>query len=240
MSRLPVALFAFSIAVPAVLAQEAGFDRIQAGIHEIYDATRPAVVGIQARGGRFGRGGDGYGSGVVIDLDKRLVLTSEEAVPAAAKEANVRFADHTLVAAKVVARNDELNAVLLEAPSIPASVRVLAMGDSTKVRVGTMVFTLGNPFQSMLQTGQTAASLGIVSGIYRAEGNAVYDGVVFELDAAVNPGSYGGPVVDLEGRVIALVGSTYSHARWLGTAVPIAPIREWVEEAARERGVAVA
>lgn len=233
--RHAFALLAFSIAVPGLLAQESGFDRIQTGVHELYELTRPGVVGVQARGGRgaSGRGGSGYGAGLVLDVDKKLVLTSEEAVPAAAAEANVRFADHTTVVAKVLARSDELNAVLLEVATMPAVARALPLGESDEVRVGTIVVTLGNPYQSILQTGQTAASLGIVSGIYRAEGNAAYDGDVFELNAAVNPGSYGGPVVDLRGRTIGLVGSTYSHARWLGTAVPIAPVKAWLERIAR-------
>lgn len=209
--------------------QETSSREIDRGVADLFESTRHGVVGVVARGGRalFNRGG-GYGTGLVLDADKRLILTSIEAVPERATEATVRYADHTTSRAEVVARNEALDAVLLVADEMPATVVVLPLGDSSRVAVGTIVVTLGNAYQSIVRVGQVSVSLGVVSGIYEAEGHATTDERVFELDAAVNPGSFGGPVVDLEGRVIGIQNATYAHSRWLGTAVPIDPIKEWI------------
>ena len=90
-------------------------------------------------------------------------------------------------------------------------------GDSTKVRVGDQVFAIGNP----LGIGMSVSS-GIVSGLNRDVQDSPYDDYI-QTDAAINHGNSGGPLFDMEGRVIgmntALVSPTDASAG-LGLAIP--------------------
>jgi len=89
---------------------------------------------------------------------------------------------------------------------------------------GDKVLAIGSPFGL-----QGSVSEGIVSGLGRSffveETQQVIQGMI-QFDAAVNPGSSGGPLVDMNGRVIGIVSGIINptNARvfiGLGFAVPI-------------------
>ena len=93
----------------------------------------------------------------------------------------------------------------------PASVLVpLRLGDSTKVQVGDGVVAIGSPF-GLAQTVTT----GIVSAVHReitAPNNyAIPDAI--QTDAAINHGNSGGPLLDLQGRVIGVNSQIESDSR---------------------------
>src|SRR6202023_3023944 len=86
----------------------------------------------------------------------------------------------------------------------------LPLGDSDQVRVGQMVFAVGNPF-GLQET--------VTRGIISAKGRALHDsGVQFlQTDAAVNPGNSGGPLLNLRGEIIGINSSIYSQTGgWAG------------------------
>ena len=92
-------------------------------------------------------------------------------------------------------------------------------GDSDKLKVGQPVLAIGNPLG--LPGGPTVTS-GVVSSLHRSIQIGDGDGLqVIQTDAAVNPGNSGGPLVDLQGRIIALNAATIPYAEGIGFAVPI-------------------
>ena len=103
---------------------------------------------------------------------------------------------------------------------------------SEPVRVGQFVMSVGNPFEAIHRMWRPAVSLGVVSGKYKPEKGFLtyYRGEVIETDAAVNPGSYGGPLVNRKGEVVGMVTSSFDYRRWLGCAVPADTVRRALAE----------
>jgi len=113
------------------------------------------------------------------------------------------------------------------------------MGDSSRLKLGHVVYTFGNCQHSMEYDDQVAIAQGEVSGFYRIselfEGKAWYEwctykGPVIETTAPLNPGVDGGPLVDAYGRVVGIMSLSYNETRWLGVAVPQ---MEWKEQVQR-------
>jgi len=95
-------------------------------------------------------------------------------------------------------------------------------GNSDELRTGSLVWAVGSPF-GLEQT----VTQGILSGVNRAEKAGTAYQNFLQTDAAVNPGNSGGPLVDVQGRVIgintAIVGQTY---RGISFAIPSSIARQ--------------
>lgn len=191
---------------------------------ESYARVAPTVAAVACLAGE--RNTRFYGSGVCISPDG-LILTSSSVVPEGARELRVRFAGEQAVAAQVVARADETEAVLLKLDPAPPLPRRCLAARGPEPAVGERVYTAGNPHHTLARDGAVYFSAGTLSGRYTARSEdprSRYRGPVLETDAAVNPGCDGGPLVDAQGRLLGLVSLCYGRARRLGTAVPLARI----------------
>ena len=133
------------------------------------------------------------GSGFVIDPSGLLVTNYH--VVEDAFEITVTLSDGTVLPGKTLhaSRIADL-AVVQVKPDHPLT--PVQWGDSNKVRVGDQVFAIGNP----LGFGMSV-SAGIISGLNRNIGDSPYDAYM-QTDAAINHGSSGGPLFDMEGHVI--------------------------------------
>jgi putative serine protease PepD len=134
----------------------------------------------------------------------------------------VTFADGTTSAATVRAADPSIDIAALAATTMP-TVLVPAVLGGSRLAVGDGVVAIGN------QLGLTSsATAGVVSGLNRAttgEGGLNLSGLI-QFDAAVNPGSSGGPLVNARGEtvgiVVALANPTESETFiGIGFAVPI-------------------
>lgn len=214
---------------------------------DILDGVRPAVVSIvsarvvvQRPWQPFGPFGDdpifrrffgipeqqppreqrrhGLGSGVIISSEG-YVLTNNHVIDGA-DEIKVRLADGREVDATVVGTDPQTDVAVLKIESENLPVAVLA--DSDQIRVGDIVFALGNP----LGVGQTV-TMGIVSATGRQQigilGREGYEDFI-QTDAAINQGNSGGPLVDAEGRVIGINTAILTRTGGnigIGFAIPI-------------------
>ncbi len=136
------------------------------------------------------------GSGVIVSSDGR-VLTNAHVVEGASGVTLV-LSDQRRVAARVVgvdSRTDVAALQIVDEGRYPW----LPLGDSSAVRVGDLVLAVGNPFEF-----QSSVTLGVISATGRRglDPHEIQD--YLQTDAAVNPGSSGGPLVDARGRVIGL------------------------------------
>jgi S1-C subfamily serine protease len=105
--------------------------------------------------------------------------------------------------------------IKVEGEKLPAA----EMGDSDKLRVGQRVFAIGNPFG--LSGGPTVTS-GVISAINRSieSSQGMIENLV-QTDAAINPGNSGGPLVDTQGRIVAINTAIIPYAQGIGFAIPI-------------------
>jgi Do/DeqQ family serine protease len=194
-----------------------------APIPAVVDRVAPAVVSIFTRreaGDPFGlfggpsRSGQGLGSGVIVRADG-LIVTNYHVVEDA-KELRVVLADRREFRAKIVGRDPETDVALLlvDAVGLPTA----SLGDSSRVRVGESVLALGNS----MGVGQTVSS-GIVSATRRSGLGIVEDEDFIQFDAPINPGSSGGPLINLDGEVIGIntaIATRSGGFQGIGFAIP--------------------
>jgi serine protease Do len=117
----------------------------------------------------------------------------------------------------------DLAVIKIEAKGLAA----LTWGDSTKLRVGEIVFAIGNPF-GLNQT----VTMGVIGAVGRANvGIADYEDFI-QTDAAINPGNSGGALINAKGELIgintAIVSRTGGY-QGIGFAVPSAMAKQVME-----------
>ena len=198
-----------------------------------YAAIAPALVEIEASGVPTPSGSAGVGAaasepagslgtGVVINA-AGSILTSLHVVDGAGTIV-VTFADGTKSTASIATRQPAQDIAVLQADTPPATITPATIGNPGAIRVGSEVFVVGNPFGLL-----GSMSAGVVSGLGRSfqlpNGGALITGLI-QIDAAVNPGNSGGPLLDRNGRVVgsvtALINPTTEHVFiGIGLAVPI-------------------
>jgi S1-C subfamily serine protease len=152
------------------------------------------------------------GSGVVIRMEGvagTLVLTNNHVVAQAAPEQiTVNVADGRLFRPTRVWADPESDVAILRldgADNLPAA----TLGDSDTARVGQWVLAIGSPF-GLNQT----VTHGIISARERGQvslGSTIRIKDFLQTDAAINPGSSGGPLVNLNGEVIGINTAIASH-----------------------------
>lgn len=169
--------------------------------------------------------GDGtFGAAFFID-DKGHLLTTLGLIQKRESVEVIR-PDGRSMQAKVIGRDPRNDVALLkvdakELKSNPAKGLKL---HNKRVKVGHSVFSLGNAFRSVTLDRAVTISKGRVSAIYNVVGQdgrvGRYQGTAYETDASVNPGDYGGPLIDNKGRVVGLITSAYVKGRRQGVIVP--------------------
>lgn len=199
-------------------------------VPQVYDTLLPSVVFIQATGGSsaVGRGVEGgtataeaaTGTGVIVNADG-TVLTALHVVQGATA-IQVTFADGTRAAAKVATAEAASDVATLTVAKLPDVVVPAVLGGAG-LGVGDDVVAIGN--QLGLRYSTTA---GVVSGLDRSVGRgrtADLTGLI-QFDAAVNPGSSGGPLINTRGEVVGVIVALANPTEagtfiGVGFAVPI-------------------
>ncbi|MCZ7592894.1 MAG: PDZ domain-containing protein [Kiritimatiellae bacterium] len=159
------------------------------------------------------------GSGVVVD-ENGYILTNYHVIEQASK-IRVGLGDENTYDATLLA-GDPMNdlALLKITPSEP--LRAITFAEDDDLLLGETVVALGNPF-GFSQT----VTAGVLSGINREaryRDRVMYRDIL-QTDAAVNYGSSGGPLVNLDGEMIGLNVQILQDAQNIGFAVPIKRLR---------------
>ena len=155
------------------------------------------------------------GSGVIVRADGHI-LTNHHVVDGA-QEITVELPDRRTFEAKLVGSDAPSDLAVLKINS--SNLPVLALGDSTRVRVGDIVLALGNP----LGLGQTVTA-GIISAKGRSTG--LSDGSFedfLQTDAAINQGNSGGGLVNTASELIGINSQILSPSGGnigIGFAIP--------------------
>jgi putative serine protease PepD len=186
---------------------------------EIYGAVAGSVVTVEAVA-PDGKTVLATGTGVIVNADA-TILTALHVVKGAAS-VHVVFADGTGSAATVTAADPTMDIATLGPATLPSVVVPAVLGRSDRLAVGDAVIAIGNPL-GLTRTTTT----GVVSGLDRSadpEGEQLTG--LIQFDAAVNPGSSGGPLLDAKGEtvgiVVALANPTAAGTFiGIGFAVPI-------------------
>ncbi len=165
----------------------------------------------------------GVGSGVIISEDGYIV-TNHHVVQVqrgqAADEIRVRLSDDVEYVATLVGSDEKTDVAILKIEPEEA-LPVVTIADSAKLRVGDIVFAIGNP----MDVGLTATQ-GIVSALGRDSsgilGPGAYENFI-QTDASVNLGNSGGALIDAAGRLVGIntaIVSGSGGSIGIGFAIP--------------------
>jgi S1-C subfamily serine protease len=174
----------------------------------------------------------GSGSGAVLDQQGH-VLTNYHVVEGA-KEIEVTLFNEKSYPATLVG-SDPVNDIAVLKIDAPVDQLIpLPLGSSDRLKVGMRCFALGNPFGL-----DRTMSEGIISSLNRSlevRENWVIKSII-QIDAAVNPGNSGGPLLDSQGRLIGMnvaiatrLGEQFGQSAGIGFAIPVDLIKRVVPE----------
>ncbi len=179
--------------------------------------ARPGVVSVRTYKQRGGE--PGIGAGVIIRADG-YILTNHHVI-AGADTVRVTLTNKKQYTAQVIhqAPQHDLAILRVQAKGLPT----VPIGSSKAVKLGQSAIAIGDPLGF-----QSSVTIGTVGGKDRTveAGGVTYQSLI-QTDAAINPGSSGGALIDLNGRVIGIntlvyTGpKTYKHAQGLGFAISI-------------------
>ncbi|WP_075916948.1 Do family serine endopeptidase [Bartonella apis] len=156
------------------------------------------------------------GSGFVIDAEKGLIVTNNHVI-ADADDIEVNFTDGSKLKAKLLGKDAKTDLALLQVDSKAKKLTAVSFGDSESARIGDWVMAIGNPFG----LGGTV-TVGIISARNRDISAGPYDDFI-QTDAAINRGNSGGPLFDMNGKVIGIntaIISPSGGSIGIGFAIP--------------------
>jgi S1-C subfamily serine protease len=164
----------------------------------------------------------GLGTGVVVNVAGDILTALH--VVSAATSIKLTFADGSTSTAEVAVRQPENDIAVLHPSRLPAEATPATLGNPGSMRVGSEAYVVGHPF------GLTdSLSAGVVSGLGRSfqfpNSDQVLHGLI-QVDAAVNPGNSGGPLLNRAGQVVGIITGLVNPTKQdvfigIGLAVPI-------------------
>ncbi len=195
---------------------------------ELVDHVIPSVVSItttslpdrEALVRQFfglGRGGvtqnNKMGSGMIVSPEGHIVTNWH--VIAGASQVTIQLNDGRSLPARLAGADQRSDIAVLKVDA--EGLTPIAFGDSENVRVGQMVFAVGNPF-GLQET--------VTQGIISAKGRRTTSeeaNEFFQTSTTINPGNSGGPLIDIHGRVIGInnfIISRSGGSEGIGFAIP--------------------
>jgi len=193
-------------------------------VADVYRRIQPSVVEIDVEQGATVTTADaesaGLGTGVIVNKDGSILTAFH--VVSHATSINVVYPDGTRTTATVVSADEEHDIALLQPATLPQLVVPAVLG-SSGVGVGLPVVAVGNPLG--LDDTTTAGVISALDRSIRADDGTERRGLI-QFDAAVNPGSSGGPLLNQQGEVIGIVVAIADPAKdgffiGISFAVPI-------------------
>ncbi|MEM0139075.1 MAG: trypsin-like peptidase domain-containing protein [Ferroplasma sp.] len=188
-------------------------------ITEIVENVEKAVVSINSTmaSGVFEYGTGqlkGSGSGFIVK-GNGYILTNNHVVQNA-ELVEVKLSDGRKYKGNVIGSDPQtdLAVISIDEKNLP----VLSLGDSEKIKTGSLVLAIGNALG--LPGGHTV-SMGVISAKNRPMpwADFIFEGMI-QTDAAINPGNSGGPLVDLNGFAIGINTAIIPQANGIGFSIP--------------------
>ncbi len=172
---------------------------------------------------------EGEGSGCVLDRQGHI-LTNFHVIDGA-REIRVTLFDGKTYDARVVGVDPATDTAVLKIDAPAESLYPVVFGNSANLLVGQRVFAIGNPFGL-----ERTLTTGVISSLNRAlparrAGRQIKS--IIQIDAAINPGSSGGPLLDSRGRMIGMntaIASRTGESAGVGFAIPVNTIARVVPQ----------
>lgn len=191
------------------------YDREETININVYEKINPAIVSIDTQI----KYGLSCGTGCVISNDG-VILTSSHVIDEG-KDITVTIYNGKTYKAEVLKRMGRNNDLALIKIKTDQPLQTVKLGDSEQIKVGQKVLAIGNPFGF-----NGTLTQGIISRIDYTKNK-------IQTDAAINPGSSGGPLLNTSGEVIGINQSIYNPDNnisniGIGFAIPVNIVKEFL------------
>ena len=188
-------------------------DIFSSGLVGIFNDAQPGIVQVRTEG----RGG---GTGIIIHEDGRM-LTNNHVVASDNAKVEVLLSDGRTFPAAVLHRNPRLDLALLKIQG--DNLKPLILGDSTKLRVGELVFAIGHPW------GQRwVITAGIVSTMRTVKLADDLTTHYIQSDVGLAPGNSGGPLLNADGHVVGVNAMIFGGD--LSVSIPSSVVQSWLAD----------
>jgi serine protease Do len=179
--------------------------------------------------------GRASGSGFVYDTQGDIVTNAHVVTPPQGgriTKLTVVFANGDKVPARVVAANIDSDVAIIRVDHYAKLPPPLLLADSDRLELGQWAIAIGEPLEL-----QQTVTVGVVSGFNREEqiatdsgNNAIDFKGLLQTSAPINAGNSGGPLIDIDGRVMGINQSTVrsAYAQGIGFAIPSNTVRRVV------------
>lgn len=200
---------------------------ISSSVDKVYDAVVTIVGyknGVQ----------NSSGTGFIYKTDnkKAYIMTNNHVIDACDK-VEVIFSDNTTEEVTVLGKETYSDIAVLSL-NVKDKMTVAQTGDSSVVKLGDIVFTIGSPlgvgYSSTVTKGILSGKDRLVEVSYSGSGSDYYVKVL-QTDAAINPGNSGGPLLNVNGEVIGITSLklVQDEVEGMGFAIPIEDALECAE-----------
>ncbi len=186
-------------------------DVFSSALVSMFHAVQSGIVQV----GISGRGG---GTGVIWHPDGRII-TNHHVVANEHAKVYVHLSDGRTLDAQVLQRNPQLDLALLQVHA--DNLHALAVGDSSRLRVGEWVFAIGHPW------GQRwALTAGIMSGMSSVKLAENRTSQYIKSDVGLAPGNSGGPLLNADGEVVGINAMIFGGD--LAVSIPSNVVSTWL------------
>jgi len=194
-------------------------DTFSSGLAEMIEQAQASVVQVR-------RGDRGAGTGVIWQA-KGGIITNHHVIAHAGSKILVELRDGRTLEARIVDSDPTLDVALLNVPA--DDLTAVPFADSSKLRVGELVFAIGNPWG---QRGVVTA--GIVSALSKVKmRNSNRQLEYIKSDVRLAPGNSGGPLLNAQGHVIGINAMIMGGD--LSVAIPSNVVSNWVAQISQVR-----
>lgn len=211
MKKILILMIFFAIANTAQ-----AFDKDEKAIISLYSKINPAIVCVDSQV----QNGISCGTGCIIDKNG-IILTSAHVVEDGNNVVVTMFNGQDYNAKVLCKLGDNKDIALLKI-AVPFELKTVKLGNSEKIKVGQKVLAIGNPFGF-----NGTLTQGIISRIDYAKNR-------IQTDAAINPGSSGGPLLNKSGEIIGINQAIYNPDNnisniGIGFAIPINLVKDYLK-----------
>lgn len=170
----------------------------------------------------------GLGTGVIVSSDG-YILSNEHVTGSKYSNCYVTLEDGRTFTASVLWSDSSIDLSIskINAKNLPYA----SLGDSDNIRVGEIVYAIGNPLGYEFQRTVTAGIISALNRTVRIDENdtSTYMEDLIQTDATINPGNSGGPLIAADGTMIGITSVKITSAEGIGFAVPINVVKPIIE-----------
>lgn len=175
----------------------------------------------------------GLGSGVIVS-ENGYILSNEHVTGSKYSNCYITLENGKTYTGSVVWSDStvDLSISKINVKNLPYA----SLGDSDNVRVGEIVYAIGNPIGYQFQRTVTSGIISATNRTVRIDenGGSMYMEDLIQTDATINPGNSGGPLINPDGKIIGINSVKIASAEGIGFAVPINIVKPIIEKYMKE------